>query len=61
MARKMKDISKAQQAELANLNATLHKLHMRSYHSFVDPAVPEPSHPRPETIPAARGRPGDAL
>jgi ATP-dependent 26S proteasome regulatory subunit len=60
-AKKLKDISRAQQAEVTNLKATLHKLHLRSHPAFVDPAVPEPSHPQADTIPAARGRPGDVL
>jgi hypothetical protein len=55
--RKLQDIMKAQEAEIANLKNTLHKLHLRSYPAFVDPTAAVDS----ATIPAARGRAGDVL
>lgn len=61
-AKKLLDITRAQQTEVANLKATLHKLHLRSYPAFVDPRVMDPDLKQEfREIPAVRGRAGDML
>lgn len=60
-SKKLRDITRAQQTEVAKLKASLHKLHLRSYPAFVDPKVAPVSDRKADAIPAMRGRPGDML
>jgi dihydrodipicolinate synthase/N-acetylneuraminate lyase len=54
-AKKLRDIHRAQQKEIASMKAALHKLHLRSYPAFIDPRAPADAD-TDEKIPAVHGQ-----